>query len=192
MNTLIRYSLGAVAALALAGVVRAADVEPGFVDIGKLAPSSGGKFVEVNLSPSMLKFAARLVAIDEPDTASLIGNLKRIRVNVVGLDDSNRAGAIEKIENVRKSLEAQGWSQMVSVRENEGGDNVDIHVKQHGDDSIDGLVITVIDHKGEAVFVNIVGNINPDQLAKVAQKLDIEPLRKIHLKMEHAAKDKEA
>jgi hypothetical protein len=68
---------------------------------------------------------------------------------------------------------------------------VDIHVKQHGDDAIDGLVVTVIDHNGEAVFVNIVGNINADQLAKIADKFDIEPLRHVHLKLEQKAKGKD-
>lgn len=31
--------------------------------------------------------------------------------------------------------------------------------------------------------MNIVGNINADQIAKIADKFDIEPLRKIHLKL---------
>ena len=68
----------------------AAETEPGFVDIGQLMASAKGKFVEVNLSTGMLKFAAKLAARQEPEAAELIGNLKRIRVNVVSLDDSNR------------------------------------------------------------------------------------------------------
>jgi hypothetical protein len=190
-NSLRSILAAAFAALALAGAARAADTEPGFVDIGKLMPSAQGKFVEVNLSQGMLKFVARMAAREEPETADLLANLKHIRINVVGLDAANRAGTIEKIENIRRSLEAQGWVQMVTVREKENGDNVDIHVKQHGDDSIDGLVVTVIDHNGQAVFVNIVGNINAEQLAKVADKFDIEPLRHMRLKFEHKAKDKE-
>jgi len=192
MKNLLRSSFAVASlALALTGAARAADTEPGYADIGKLMPSAQGKFVEINLSPGMLKFAARIAAHQEPETADLLANLKRIRVNVVSLDDANRASTIEKIDAIRRSLEAQGWTQMVTVREKEGGDNVDIHVKQHGDDAIDGLVVTVIDRNGEAVFVNIVGNINADQLAKVAEKFDIEPLRHVHMKMEHKAKDKD-
>jgi len=186
MKTILRsFAATASLALALTGAARAADTEPGFVDIGQLVPSAQGRFVEVNLSPGMLKFAARIAAHEEPETADLLANLKRIRINVVGLDEANRAGNLEKIESVRRSLEAQGWTQMVAVRERDNGDNVDIHVKQHGEDAIDGLVITVIDHKGEAVFVNIVGNISADQLAKVAEKFDIEPLRHVHVKFDH-------
>ena len=177
--------------LVLVTLTRAADVDPGYVDIGQLMPSAKGQFVEVNLSPALLKFVAKIAAHQEPETAELIAGLKSIRVNVVGLDDSNRSDTLAKMDAVRRKLEAQGWTKMVTVREKDDGDNVDIHVKQRGEDNIDGLVVTVIDHKGEAVFVNIVGNINADQIAKIAEKFDIEPLRKIHVKIDHAKKAKD-
>ncbi|MDI1337659.1 MAG: DUF4252 domain-containing protein [Lacunisphaera sp.] len=185
MKNLLRSSLAAATlSLALTASSYAADTEAGAIDIGQLMPSAKGQFVEINLSSAMLKFAARIAARQEPETAELIRGLKSIRVNVVGMDDSNRAATVEKIESVRRKLEAEGWTKMVTVREKEGGDNVDIHVKQRGEEAIDGLVVTVIDRKGEAVFVNIVGNINADQIAKIADKFDIEPLKKLHMKIE--------
>ena len=183
--------VASVLSAAFSTIVFAAPTEAGYVDIGQLMPSAKGEFVEVNLSAGMLKFAAKLAARHEPETAELIGNLKSIRVNVVGMDDSNRASTIEKIESVRRKLEAQGWTKMVTFREKEDGDNVDVHVMQRADESIDGLVVTVIDHKGEAVFVNIVGNINADQIAKIADKFDIDPLKKVHVKLGHKHADKE-
>lgn len=178
-------SLVAVAGLAAALSVSAfaAETEPGYVDLGKLMPAAKGDYVEVNLSAAMLKFAAKLASRQEPEAAALIGNLKRVRVNVVSLDDTNRADAIKHIEGIRRKLEADGWTQMVTVREKNDGSNVDVHVKQRGDEVIDGLVVTVIDDKGEAVLVNIVGNISADQIAKVAENLDIEPLRHVRVKM---------
>ncbi|HQY04449.1 MAG TPA: DUF4252 domain-containing protein [Lacunisphaera sp.] len=170
--------------LALTTFASAAEAQSGAIDIGQLMPSAKGEFVEINLSSAMLKFAARIAARQEPEAAELIRNLKSIRVNVVGLDDSNRDSTIEQIEGVRRKLEAQGWTKMVTVREKNGGDNVDVHVMQRGEESIDGLVVTVLDKKGEAVFVNIVGNINADQIAQIAEKFDLEPLRKVHLKIE--------
>jgi hypothetical protein len=166
-------------------------MEAGAIDIGQLIPSAKGQFVEINLSSAMLKFAARIAARQEPETAELIRGLKSIRVNVVGMDDSNRTAMVEKIEGVRRKLETDGWTKMVTVREKNDGDNVDIHVKQRGEEAIDGLVITVIDKKGEAVFVNIVGNINADQIAQIAEKFDIEPLRRIHMKIDGKKKAKD-
>lgn len=192
MKNLLRSAFAAATlSLALTASTHAANLEAGAIDIGQLMPSSKGQFVEVNLSPAMLKFAARIAAKQEPEVAELIRNLKSIRVNVVGLDDSNRTATVEKIEGVRRKLEADGWAKMVTVRERNDGDNVDIHVKQRGEEAIDGLVVTVIDRKGEAVFVNIVGNINADQIAQIADKFDIEPLRKVHMKIEAKKKSKE-
>ncbi len=162
--------------LATLTAVHAVESEAGYIDIGKLVPSADGEFVEVNLSPGLLKFAAKVAAKEDPEAAELIGNIKRIRVNVVGLDATNREGNIAKIAEIRHELEVQGWMQMVTVRDKKGGDNVDIHVKHRGDEAIEGLVITVIDGKGEAVFVNIVGDIRPEQLSKLAARLHINGL----------------
>lgn len=167
----------------------AAEVDPGYVDIGQLMPAAKGQFVEVNLSTGLLRFAAKIAARHEPEASELLAGLKSIRVNVVSMDDSNRADTLAKIESVRRKLESQGWNKMVTVREKGEGDNVDVHVKQRGDENIDGLVVTVIDHKGEAVFVNIVGNINADQIAKLADKFDIDALKHVHLKSGHKHKD---
>ncbi len=192
MNTPIRFTLAAATlSLVLTTVTSASEIETGAIDIGQLMPAAKGHFVEINLSPAMLKFAARIAARQEPETAGLIRNLKSIRVNVVGLDDSDRSATIEKIEGVRRKLETQGWTKMVTVREKNDGDNVDIHVMQRGEEAIDGLVVTVLDKKGEAVFVNIVGNINADQIAQIADKFDLEPLRKVHLKIEAKKKAKD-
>ncbi len=193
MKNSIRLSL-AVATLSLALVASsfAAETEAGFIDIGQLMPSANGQFVEVNLSQGMLKFAAKIAAHQEPEAAALINNLKRIRVNVIGMDDSNRSDTIAKIESVRRKLESQGWTQLVTVRDKNDGDNVDVHIKQRGDDTIDGLVVTVLDKKGEAVFVNIVGNISADQLGMIADKFDIGQLKHIHVKSGQKEKDKEA
>jgi len=190
MKNIVRSILAA-AILSLAFVTpsRAADSEPGYFDMGRFTPSTDGQFVEVNLSPGLLKFAAKIAAAKEPEAAALIGNLRGIRVNVVGLDDKNRAGTVEQINAIRRQLATQGWTQIVTVREKEDGDNVAVHVKQNANESIDGIVVTVIDKKGEAVFVNIVGNITADQLGVIAEKFDIDPLRKVHAKFEHKAKD---
>ena len=177
-------------AVALSVSSFAAETEPGYIDLGKLMPAAKGEFVEVNLSPAMLKFAAKIAARQEPEAAELIGNLKRVHVNVVSLDDSNRQDAVEHIAGIRRKLEAEGWTKMVTVREKDEGDNVDVHVKQRSDEVIEGLVVTVIDRNGQAVMVNIVGSISADQIAKVADNLNIEPLKHVRMKMHPKAKDK--
>lgn len=184
MKDLLRTSL-AVAALAVASVTSlraAAPQNPGFVDFGSFAPSDQGQLVEINLSANVLKFAARLAKTQEPEAADLLSRLTQVRVHVVGVEAAGRAEALTRIESIRRKLEADGWTQIVSVREKDGGDNVNVHLRQSGDEAIQGLVVTVLDGKGEAVLVNIVGDINADQIATIAEKFDIAPLRKVKLK----------
>ncbi len=192
MKSLRLLAVTAGLAVVLTTQALAAETEPGYVDIGQLVPAAKGEFVEVNLSPGLLKFAAKIAAKQEPEAAALIANLRRVRVNVVSLDDSNRASTVEQFEGIRRKLEAQGWTQMVTVRERDGGDNVTVHAKQKGDDVIEGIVVTVIDGKGEAVFVNVVGTISADQISTIAEQFDIEPLRHVKLKhRKHKASDKD-
>src|SRR6266568_4295298 len=74
----------------------AESLAPGQVDFGKFSPpGSGGEFVEVNLSGSLISLAARLVEKEEPEVARLLSSVEVVRVNVIGLDDENRA-EIEK------------------------------------------------------------------------------------------------
>lgn len=183
MKNFIHASVAAATvSLALASASFAApSADPGFVDIGAFMPSAKGEFVEVNVPPGLIKFATRIAKIQEPEVAALLGNLRSIRVNVVRLDDLNRADTLGKIDGVRRQLESAGWTKLVTVREQGGGENVDVHVMQPADDVIQGVVVTVINKKGEVVFVNIVGNINADQISQVAEKFNIEPLRKLKL-----------
>lgn len=169
----------------LSSAAFAATPEPGYVDFGKFAPSADGEFVEVNLQSGLLKFAATLAGKQEPEVAEVLRNLKHVRVNVVGLDDANRGATTERIASIRQELTAQGWTQIVTVK---GGqkkaEDVAIYTKQNADDSIAGIVITVIDNDNEAVLVNIVGNIKPEQIATIAERLHIDPLQKIAANVE--------
>ena len=195
MNRILRTSTAAAAlALASAAFTFAADSATpvagsagGYVDFGKLVPSAEGKFVEINLSPGLLKFAATCVAKQEPQASELLGNLKHVRVNVVELSDRNREQTIERVKAVRQELESQGWTSMVNVREQPKGDDVQIFAKMRGEEAIEGLVVTVISGGREVVLVNIVGDIKAEQIATLAERFNIEPLKKVDFaKKEHS------
>ena len=183
MNSILRTSACA-AALVWASAstsFAAAESSAGYVDFGKIAPSGEGRFVEVDLPEGLIKFAAKLTAKQEPQAADILGNLKHVRVNVVELGDGNRAEIIGRVKEVREKLASQGWSQVVNVREQPKGDDVQIFAKMRGEEAIEGLVVTVIDNKNEVVLVNIVGDIKPDQIATLAERFDIEPLKKLKI-----------
>jgi hypothetical protein len=162
----------------------ARSAERGYVDIGKFTPANGCEFVEVNLHAPLLKIACLFIDKDEPEVAALIRSLKHVRVNVVGFDDTNRRDTTDRVRSIRAGLEAQGWSQTVTVQDKGDAQDVAVYVKMNEDNSIDGVVVTVIDMSArQAVFVNVVGNITPEQLAAVGKGLDIQPLT--HLSLHH-------
>jgi len=178
MKQLIQWTGG----FALAGVLCFAAQDDkalaGYVDFGKLAaPASGGEFVEVQISSNLIGMAARLVEKSEPEVGEVIRGLKLIRVNVIGLTDENRAEMQKRVKTIRGELDAQKWERIVTAqKENE---DVGIYLKMRGEEAVEGLVVTVLSGNKEAVLVNIVGNIQPDKIALIGERFNIEPLKEI-------------
>lgn len=157
---------------------RAEEVSPGWVDFGRLAaPAGGGQFVEINLKSGLLGLAARITESDEPEIANLLRGLQAVRVNVVGLDEANRSTLRERLLDLGRELDGKGWERIVSVQEK--GHQVGVYLKHRGEEAIEGVVVTVIDNDKQAVFINVVGDIRPEKIALLGEKLDIEPLKKV-------------
>ncbi len=182
MKTLLRTSSAILAFLA--ALLGAHAAVPGYVDIGQFKPAEGCQFVEVNLHAPLLKFASIFVDQQEPEVAALIRTIKHVRVNVVGYDETTRADTTDRVEGIRRELESQGWTQMVTVKEMADAEDVAVFVSMGADDSVDGIVVTVIDsRKKEVVFVNLVGNIRPEQIATIGKRLNIDPLAKLSMQV---------
>lgn len=179
ISSLKKFTAAATIAALIA--VSASAASPGYVDFGKFSPDASKQYVEVDINASLLKLAAAFAKYEEPEVAELIGNLERVRVNVFGVDADTRTATIERIETFREQLAAEGWDKVVTVREHEG-DNVAVFIKQADEEVIHGVVVTVLSRDGEAVLVNIVGDVRLEQIAKLGDSLDIAPLRELHLK----------
>ncbi|HRI80846.1 MAG TPA: DUF4252 domain-containing protein [Opitutaceae bacterium] len=150
------------------------------VDFGSFPSAAGCEYVEINLRGGLIRFAAKLAATQEPEAAELLRNIKHVRVNVVGMGQSNRDATLARVTGIRADLEKRGWEKIVTVQESGAeGDDVAIYLKSKDEDSIEGLVVTVIEKRGKVVLVNVVGHIEAGQIAKLGEKLNVEPLRKI-------------
>jgi hypothetical protein len=182
MNNLLRSALAATALSLASALPVSAAPEIGAVDFGSFSAGPQSKFVEVNVQSGLLKFAAKIAASQEPDAAELLNNIRHVRVNVVGLDETNRAATVARVESIRAELEKKGWEKIVTAREPKKGGTDDIAIyMMSNEETIHGVVVTVIEGKGEAVLVNVVGNIRAEQLARLGEKLDIKPLSKLKL-----------
>jgi len=180
------------AALAIAGLVlttaHAEPTSPGYVEFGKITPpGKGAEFVEVQLRSNLLNLAAGVIAKENAEAAKLIRSVELIQVTVVGITKENRADLDSRLAKIRTDLDAKKWERNVSVQGKDGED-VTVFTKTRGSEALAGITITVKD-KQHAVFVNVVGDIKPEQVAALGESLDIEPLKQAGAAFKHDAGD---
>jgi hypothetical protein len=164
---------------------------PGQVDFGGFSPpKNGGQFVEVNVPTALINFASQIISKDEPDVAKVLNGLKLVKVNVIGLDDENRPDLEKRAQKIRQDLSGNGWERVVNVQEKD--QDVSVYLKMDEKGAVQGLTAVVIAGKDQAVFVNVVGDIKPEQLAMLGDKFHIKPLKELGLdteKHEHEHED---
>ena len=172
--------MAAAAAIVLtgAGMAAAADditKDPGYVDFG--AMNLFGKEdtnVEIFLDQSILGMVA-VFAKDAPELQEMIGKLKQIRVQTFELDSTKVKQIEQRVAEVSKKLEGQGWSTLVKVRDRKGGDNTYVYIKMK-DNKAQGLAVMSINPAEDVKFVNIVGEIDPAKMQKLGSKVHIDAL----------------
>ncbi len=148
------------------------------MDFGKLVPSvSSDQFVEVNLHGALLKLAARVTRKNEPDVADILTGIESVRVNVVGLGEDNREEITKRVKGIRAELAGSGWDQIVQAKEAKS--DVSIYIKSSKEDVVQGVVVTVMEGGREAVLINVVGNIRLEQLGKLGERLNLDPLKNL-------------
>ena len=178
MKRLMPWIVGTVTIFAATAVFAADQPLPGQVDFGSFSPPKGeGEYVEVNVPPGLIALAARLIEKDQPDVAKVLAGLKMVHVNVIGLDQDNRAELQERAQKIRKELAGKGWERIVTAQQK--NQDVSVYLKMAEKGAVQGLAAVVIDGKEHAVFANVVGDIKPEQLAMLGEKLHIDPLKKL-------------
>ena len=142
----------------------------GYVDLGDLTDVYGEPNVEINLGPSMLGFAAAIVGADDPEAQALFSGLKSVRLRIYDIDGSAEA-ALVQIQKTSKQLFAKGWEQIVKVKED--GEDVRVFLKMV-DNKIEGMTVLVAGDEDQAVFINIIGSIEPEDLGKLTEAFDVD------------------
>lgn len=169
---------------------RAANVPAGFIDFGKFTPpGDAGQFVEVNINSNLISMVARMTEKSEPEVADMLQGLKSIRVNVIGLNDENRDEMASRIKAIRGQLDSDGWERIVTAQEKK--QDVGVYLKTRGPEAVEGVVVTVLDGKKQAVLINVVGDIKPEKLGMLGDRFNIDPLKKFSHKAEQKAQKAE-
>lgn len=152
-------------------------LSPGYVEFGRLEGIYGEPKVEINLGAALLNLVGKISKHEDPELGEIIRNLDQVRVLVYELDD-NATAAFNLVDKISATLKTKQWLPVVSVNE----DREKVRIYMHQNNSIvDGMVVMVVDatvnngkKRKEAVFINIVGEINPEQLSQLTDSLDID------------------
>ncbi len=146
--------------------------EPGYFDYGDLSSfESEDSGTEVYLEEHLLKMVAKMTSKEDQNLSSLIGDLKLVRVNRFEIEAKNDAKIKNKILGLEKELISKNWDKI--VRHKSKGESADIYIKTLGDNRVCGLVVMSYTNNKEAVFVNIMGNIDMDKIGQLSEKFDI-------------------
>ncbi len=160
---------------------------PGYVDFeGMNIFGDLESTVEVFLKGPLLSMAVEAVRHDDPEVAEMLAGLKLVRVHVFDLVGDLGRDLIEKSDRLSKELEKMGWEMAVRVRERD--EHVHIYILPGKGNNIDGLVVMVVDDDDEAVFVNIVGTIDPTQIGRLGHGLHIDALDDVDWKSKYRDK----
>jgi hypothetical protein len=176
-NTLRQTCVIAAFSLLLTPPMPAADSPPGLVNFGRFSKPTNGGLVEINLNADTIAMALQIAGKSRPDVADVLRGLHSVRVHVVGLDAQNRDEVTARIKTLRSELDASGWQPIVSVQEKT--EDVGIYLKARGREAVEGIVVTVLDGRKEAVFINVVGDLKIDKLATLGGTLNLDALRKV-------------
>lgn len=142
---------------------------PGFVDFGDLSATYGEPKITINLGGTMLNFVGMMSSSESPETSDLISKLKGIRVQIYAMDE-NADAAKSQFGKTKNHLKSSGWEPIVQI--NEDDEQVLVYMKSEGG-NMEGMTVMVVDDE-EAVFVNVIGQLNPAELAKVMEKFDVD------------------
>ena len=166
-----RWLVAALAALLSFGAAAQEDELkdlPGYIDFGELTAVYGEPKVMINIGGFLLNFLGAAAEKEDPETAALMQGLKGVRINVYSTG-GEVAPALEQVSQVKGMLQAQAWEPIVQV--NEADEQVQIFMKADGE-GMQGLAIMAVNAE-EAVFLNILGAIDPDKVGAVMEQFDV-------------------
>ena len=142
---------------------------PGYVDFGELNTIFGEPTVQISVGASLLGLVSSLSASEDPEAAELFKRLNGVRVNVFETDGM-ADGAVDLVKDVSASLGDHGWESVVTV--NSIDEQVRVFMMINGD-QVEGITVMAVEET-EAVFVNVIGSINPEELGRVMENFDID------------------
>ena len=195
-TTNVRWSLCLLVGLMTlsVGVCAADDKEdytkyPGYVDFKGLGHFDAEEaLVEIDLRNALLLMVSKMTQGVDPELADVLSKLKLVRVQKFALDEREVKDVEAKVDGMARKLEKDGWMRVVRVREEV--DNVHVYFLL-ADEKLHGITVMAIENWETAAFVNIVGEIDPEQIGRLGAKFNIDELHDLHWDWEDQGRRRE-
>jgi hypothetical protein len=131
--------------------------------------------VDVTLDRGLLQLAARFISDRDEDAAKvkkLISGLDGIYVRSYQFDEDGDYNMAD-VDALRSQLGLPTWSRIVGVRSKRHGEDVDVFLKVTGGGTQLGGVVIISAEPRELTIVNVVGTLDPDQVAELGGQFHI-------------------
>lgn len=150
---------------------------PGFVDFAALGMEPPGELtLRVNLYGAILRLVAEAARGPEPDFAELVDKLEGIFATIYEVPADARAGLERGARDTARRLEARGW-QTVAEFHDPGGDTGYLQVALEGE-RIRGIAAMFVEPDGTAGFINVVGDVAPEDVGRLGRTFNIDALER--------------
>jgi hypothetical protein len=149
--------------------------ESGFVDFSQQSLLSDDELaIHVSVKGPMIQLVAEATRQSDPELAEVLAKLKAVEVLVFEVDEKSSDAVRSDITRQAGELEKEGWSEAITIRLRHARGHVFLRLDEQ---QPVGLAALYHDSKAnEAVFVNIVGEINPGQIGHLASKFELDLL----------------
>jgi len=131
--------------------------------------------IEVNVEGALMRMVAAASRQEDPELADLLGDLDGVYVLGYDLAGYSLDDFDELATEMGNNLTRNGWTTIVRIREMT--ENTHMYAKLAGDGVAGMVVLSVEEGSDQAVFVNIVGDIDPEQIGRIGQKFQIGGMR---------------
>jgi len=157
---------------------------PGYVDFHTLEIFGDEEAkIEVYLRKPMLDLLRKFIENEDPELYEIFGKLQLVRVQVFDVTRDLALKFDEESTKTIKALDKGGWERVVRV--NDEGERVFVYLKPSDDfEWIQGIVVIAMKDMEEAVFVNIVGDIHPDDISRLGGHFGVDELDSIRYEVE--------
>lgn len=170
-NPFIRVVLAAALLLSVAACgITAPRSNEGYADLESLGMFDTDRVISLSIGPTLLRFAANHIDDDEPEVRDLLRSLDGIRIRVYEVDgDAERVAG--RMQRMSTRLQEDGWEPVMLIRQSD--EQAHMLLRMEGD-QICGMTVLLLDGEDEAVVINLMGEIQPQQFSDVMVALEVD------------------